>query len=404
MTEPIWSPTPEQVDGSRMATFLRQVQARVPSVTDPASLHAWSVAEPAAFWECFRAFADVRFATPASAVVDDADRMPGARWFPDARLSFPEHLLRHADVDPGAEALVAWSESGRQSAMTFGELRRAVAATARALAELGVVAEDRVAGFLPNIPEAVVAMLATTSLGAVWSSCSPDFGDKGVLDRFGQIAPKVLFTADGYRYAGKAFDSLEKARGLLRAIPAIEHVVVIPSLDEDATLNGDRRVRSWDAFLAPHLAAGDAIDFAYVPFDHPLYVMYSSGTTGLPKVPGPRRRRHASPAPQRARPAHRSRTGRPHLLLHDLWLDDVELARFEPRRRRHRGALRRRADEAAPRRPLGSCRARAVDRLRYQRQVPGDRREGGARTAQEPRPVGVTRHPEHGVAAGSGEL
>lgn len=286
---PLWSPSEARVRAAKMTAFVRFVRAETPQVDDWDSLYAWSVEAPEAFWQAIWRFAGVVASSPAERVVDDPSRMPGARWFEGARLNFAENLLRHAGDHPEQEALVAWNERGRQQAFTYAELESAVARTARALEAMGVGVGDRVAGFLPNIPEAIIAMLATASLGAVWSSCSPDFGVKGVLDRFGQITPKVLFAADGYFYAGKHFDSLERVRGILDAIPAIERAVIIPYTDSDATLIADHRVVSWSAFHARHLrnpnggADGSGLSFAQLPFDHPLYVMYSSGTTGLPK-------------------------------------------------------------------------------------------------------------------------
>ncbi len=289
---PLWTPSDTRVDAARMTAFMQFVraeapQAEVPQVTDWDSLYAWSIEAPEAFWQAVWRFTGIVSSTPPEHVVDDPSRMPGARWFEGARLNFAENLLRHAGERPEQEALVAWNEHGQQQVFTYAELETAVARTARALAAMGVGVGDRVAGFLPNIPEAVIAMLAASSLGAVWSSCSPDFGTKGVLDRFGQITPKVLFAADGYFYAGKQFDSLERVRGILDAIPEIERAVIIPYADSDATLIADRRVVSWSAFHARHLrnpdGDGPGLAFAQLPFDHPLYVMYSSGTTGLPK-------------------------------------------------------------------------------------------------------------------------
>ncbi len=274
-----------------MSAFLAAARERVPAVTDYPSLYRWSVDQPAAFWGEVWSFCGIVASRPAERVVEGLERLPGVRpagvtWFPGARLNFAENMLRYRDQRP---ALVFWNEDGRQGEYSYAELHDAVSSLARALRRLGVGAGDRVAGFMPNLPHAVVAMLAATSLGAVWSSCSPDFGVKGVLDRFGQISPRVLFTADGYRFGGKVFDSLGRVRRVLEAIPAIEQVIVVPYLESSPDVGFSDRAVTWNDFVADapggQTAPGEAgaIEFAQLPFDHPLYIMYSSGTTGLPK-------------------------------------------------------------------------------------------------------------------------
>ncbi len=206
--------------------------------------------------------------------------MPGARFFPDARLNFAENLLRYDDEQP---ALVFRNERGARKVLAYKDLREAVARIAAGLRAAGVVAGDRVAAFTPNLPETMIAMLAATSLGATWSSCSPDFGVRGVVDRFGQIAPKVLFTADGYFYAGKTLDSLSSMAEVLKHLPSVERVVVIPYAHAEPELTGlgaaASKATRWDAFGTP----GQPLQFTSVPFNHPLYILYSSGTTGVPK-------------------------------------------------------------------------------------------------------------------------
>jgi acetoacetyl-CoA synthetase len=289
MDSSIWSPSPERVASANLTRFIARVHGRHPDVTDYHALYQWSVTHPESFWpevwgDC-DVIADERGGRgPWDEVVIGLDRMAppdpvrGPRWFPGARLNFAENLLRRDDDRP---AIVFWNERGRQRALTFRELRAQVGAVAAALRTEGVGVSDRVAGFLPNLPETIIAMLAAASLGAIWSSCSPDFGAQGVLDRFGQIRPRVLFCADGYRYAGKEIDSLARAREVRARIPGIERVVVVPYLRDHPRLAGTGEAVSWNEFLAPH--ANAAPRFERLPFDHPLYIMYSSGTTGLPK-------------------------------------------------------------------------------------------------------------------------
>ena len=260
---------------------------------DYASLYRWSIEHPDAFWPEIWRFCGVVAEhrpgrLPWDEVVVGLDRMQppdpelGPRWFTGARLNFAENLLRH---DDGRPAIVFWNEQGRQRALSFSELVQQVSRVAGALRDDGIVSGDRIAGLLPNMPEAVIAMLAAASLGATWSSCSPDFGANGVIDRFGQIQPRVLFCADGYRYAGKEIDSLARVRDVVARIPEIERVVVIPYLSsrpETAQISGAELWDDWlGGLLADPLTRLDARQ--RFDFDHPLYILYSSGTTGLPK-------------------------------------------------------------------------------------------------------------------------
>jgi acetoacetyl-CoA synthetase len=291
---PLWTPDPDRVARANLTAFIQHIQAKQPAgperVDDFASLYRWSVAHPEAFWpEVWRFCGVVAEERPGrqpwDEVVVGLERMAppdpalGPRWFPGARLNFAENLLRY---DDDRAALVFWNELGRQRELSYQELNTAVARVAAALAAEGVVAGDRVAGFLPNLPETVIAMLATTSLGAIWSSCSPDFGAQGVLDRFGQIQPKVLFCADGYRYAGKEIDSLARVREVRERIPEIQRVVVIPYLRDRPVLEGIEASILWNQWLEDDRAT-DLPPYRRLPFDHPTYIMYSSGTTGLPK-------------------------------------------------------------------------------------------------------------------------
>ena len=277
-----------------MTAFLQRVRDQRPAgseaVSDFASLYRWSVERPDAFWPEVWEFCGVLAqeragGTPWDAVVTGLERMAppdpvlGPHWFPGARINFAENLLRHADDRP---AIVFWNEQGRRRELSFRGLGATVAAVAGSLRDHGIGPGDRVAGFMPNLPETVVAMLAAASLGAIWSSCSPDFGANGVLDRFGQIRPRVLFCADGYLYAGKRIDSLARVREVRERIPEIERVVVVPYLGERPELGGLRDAVPWSEWAEPR-TAGSAELFRRLPFDHPLYIMYSSGTTGLPK-------------------------------------------------------------------------------------------------------------------------
>ncbi|MEM7353712.1 MAG: acetoacetate--CoA ligase [Acidobacteriota bacterium] len=286
--QPYWEPSSERLDRANLTRFLDEVAADVPSVTDYTALYRWSVEEPAAFWAKVWDFCGIVASVPAEQTVVFRDERGGVRpggvqWFPGARLNFAENLLRRCGEEGRADkpALVFWNEGGRQSEHSYAELYAEVSRLAQALAVVGVGPGDRVAGFLPNLPQTIIAMLATTSLGAMWSSCSPDFGVKGVLDRFGQIEPKVLFAADGYRFGGKTFDSLARVRQVLEAIPTLEKVIVVPYLEPAPALSFSDRAELWGDVVAAY-APGE-IDFAQLPFDHPLYIMYSSGTTGLPK-------------------------------------------------------------------------------------------------------------------------
>jgi acetoacetyl-CoA synthetase len=294
LNDPIWTPSPERVARANITRFLAEVRRGRPpgadAVEDFPGLYAWSVARPDAFWPEVWRFCGVVAdehdgRAPWDRVAVGLDRMAppdpelGPRWFPGARLNFAENLLRH---EGDRDALVFWNERGPQRRLSHRELRREVAAAAAAFRALGVGAGDRVAGFLPNLPETVIAMLAAASLGAVWSSCSPDFGATGVLDRFGQIAPTVLVCADGYRYAGKAVDSLDRVREVRERLSAIRHVVVVPYLSRTPDLSGLPSAVRWDDLLDAHRGA-DQPAYVRLPFDHPLCIMYSSGTTGLPK-------------------------------------------------------------------------------------------------------------------------
>ena len=277
----IWRPSAARIAESNLTRFTACLNARRSmKLNGYEELYAWSVSHPEEFWTEVARFADVRADWGTGPVLENADRMPGASFFPNARLNFAENLLRH---DDDHAAIVFVNERGTRRQLSHRELRREVARIAAGLRAAGVGEGDRVAGFLPNLPETAIAMLATASLGAIWSSCSPDFGVHGVLDRFGQIAPKVLFTADGYFYAGKTLDSLASMAEAASKLPSVEQIVVVPYVGSEPRLGclgaAASRARLWQAFGE----RGAPLRFTSVPFNQPLYILYSSGTTGVPK-------------------------------------------------------------------------------------------------------------------------
>ena len=278
MTEqPLWQPAPEQVASTNMTRFAREAALRWGrNFKDYADLHRWSVEAPEEFWLNIWDWMGVIGTGDTEPVVVDREQMPGARWFPNTRLNFAQNLLRRQDA---ALALIFQAEDKVTRSLSFAELYAQVARLADGLKQAGVVPGDRVCGFMPNMPETVAAMLASASVGAVWSSCSPDFGVQGVLDRFGQISPKVLFSADGYWYNGKTHDSLEKLREITNGLPSLEHTVVVPLISDKPELSSNPGAR----LITDFETDATQIDFESLPFDHPLYIMYSSGTTGVPK-------------------------------------------------------------------------------------------------------------------------
>ncbi len=275
-SQPLWRPSATRIDQSNMLAYARFLDAEYGQLfPDYAALHQWSVNCPEDFWRSIWEFTGVRCAEPGQRVLADGAHFPGARWFPDARLNFAENLLRRRD---DAIALVGRLENGARRALTYAQLHDAVARVAAGLRARGVAPGDRVAAFMPNVPETLIAMLATTSIGAVWSSCSPDFGTTGVLDRFGQIAPRVLFACDGYHYNGKAIDTLPRVREIAAHIASIDTLVLMPVLDAETCLPG---ALAWEALMGG--GPVPELRFEQLPFAHPLYILYSSGTTGVPK-------------------------------------------------------------------------------------------------------------------------
>ncbi|MCU0561541.1 MAG: acetoacetate--CoA ligase [Desulfobacterales bacterium] len=279
MAKMLWKPSEESVRQSAMHRFLQLVNSRFNQrFSDYESLHAWSVNHIPDFWATLWEVADVIHSTPYDTVVAGLDQMPGARWFPGARLNFAENLLRYRDE---RTALVFKPEGRPSTRISYAELYDEVARVAHSLRAMGITAGDRVVGFLPNMPQATIAMLAAASIGAVWSSCSPDFGIKGVLDRFGQIRPRVIFCADGYLFKGRKIDCRERLADILKELRSIERVVVVPYTEEAPDIGMLPKAVFWGEFRSK--TAGLTIPFEQLPFEHPLYIMYSSGTTGLPK-------------------------------------------------------------------------------------------------------------------------
>ncbi|MGH8260759.1 MAG: acetoacetate--CoA ligase [Steroidobacteraceae bacterium] len=279
-SEVLWVPSARRIEEAQLTRFMQGIdRGSGKALRSYDDVYAWSIEQPESFWTELARFAGVR-AEWAGPVLQHPDRMPGARFFPEARLNFAQNLLRYVDDQP---AILFRNERGARRALSHRELYEEVGRIAAGLREVGVGAGDRVAGFLPNLPEAVIAMLATASLGAIWSSCSPDFGVRGVLDRFGQIAPRVLFTADGYFYGGKTLDSLASMAEVLERLPSIEKVVVIPYVSGAPRLErlgaAPGRASRWEELGT----RGAPPQFAPMPFNHPLYILYSSGTTGAPK-------------------------------------------------------------------------------------------------------------------------
>jgi acetoacetyl-CoA synthetase len=279
MAEMLWHPSAERIADANITAFRQAVENQWSvNLPDFTALHEYSLNEMEKFWLSVRDFCDVRAECWGDRVLIDSDKMPGAKFFPDARLNFAENLLRKRDDSP---ALIFQAEDQVKRQMSWAELYDAVSVLAQALTDFGVRPGDRCAGFVPNMPETVVAMLATTSLGAVWTSCSPDFGVNGVLDRFGQTKPKILFTADGYHYNGRAHDSLGRVAEFTASLPTLEKTIVLPMLNGTPDTSG----------LANAITLAEAtksyspgqIAFTQMPFNDPLYIMYSSGTTGKPK-------------------------------------------------------------------------------------------------------------------------
>ena len=279
MAQPLWRPSEERIRASNLARFMAGVEERWDTdIGDYAALYRFSINEMEKFWRSVTDFAGIIGDGSWETVLADGGKMPGARWFPDVRLNFAENLLRRRD---GADAIVFWGEGEVRRRLSWAELSGEVSKLSQALTAMGVGPGDRVAAFMPNMPETIIAALASASVGAVFSSCSPDFGPDGVLDRFGQIAPKVLFSADGYFFNGKTYDSLPRLAEIVARLPSVEKTVVVPYVGAEPPLAGIANGVAWRDFIG-EFTAGE-IAFTRLPFNHPLYILYTSGTTGEPK-------------------------------------------------------------------------------------------------------------------------
>ncbi len=329
---PLWTPSPDRIERAAITAF-----ARAQGLSgDYGELWRWSVADIARFWESIWSYFEVDGSHDR---VLDSPEMPGTEWFPGATVSYAAHIFR--DRDDSEVAIRHASELRELGELTWGELRGQTARIRAGLLELGVGRGDRVVAYLPNIPETIAAFLACASLGVIWSSAAPEFGARSVIDRFAQIGPKLMLTIDGYRYGGKDHDRSEIAAEIAAEIPSLERVVRLGYLDGSG----------WEpGFLGPEDAE---LEFEELPFGHPLWILYSSGTTGPAEGDRPLAGRDPARAPEEDASAPRRAGGRPRLLVHDDRLDDVELPARGTADQGLGRAVRRQPRPPQPRPPLG---------------------------------------------------
>ena len=274
----LWKPSKDQINSSQLEAFRLQVNSRFNlKIENYSELHSWSISNINDFWKAIWEFMAIKCSSNYNQVVDDENKMPGAKWFDGLLFNFAENLLR---IKSDKAAIIFQSENADSKIISYNELYDEVEKVASTLRKMGIKNGDRIVGIMPNLPETVIAMLATTSIGAIWSSCSPDFGTQGILDRFTQINPKIIFASDGYFYKGKSFDSLNKLKDLLNHLPSVRKVIITPFVRENPDISSINNSLVWNDFIDPK---PNPIIFEQVPFDHPLYIMYSSGTTGKPK-------------------------------------------------------------------------------------------------------------------------
>ena len=274
----LWKPSKDQINSSQLEAFRLQVNSRFNlKIENYSELHSWSISNINDFWKAIWEFMAIKCSSNYNQVVDDENKMPGAKWFDGLLFNFAENLLR---IKSDKAAIIFQSENADSKIISYNELYDEVEKVASTLRKMGIKNGDRIVGIMPNLAETVIAMLATTSIGAIWSSCSPDFGTQGILDRFTQINPKIIFASDGYFYKSKSFDSLNKLKNLLNQLPSVRKVIITPFVRENPDISSINNSLVWNDFIDPK---PNPIIFEQVPFDHPLYIMYSSGTTGKPK-------------------------------------------------------------------------------------------------------------------------